>query len=161
MTRSLRGSQALLIGMTETSLSGIKVPRRTADIFVLESAFSDYNIGMRRNVMLLLALGITMILIVSSSKRILSFKDTSERVAGEEAQLEKLRQENEELKRELEYKKSQRFAEEEIRNKLGLAKEGEEVFVIPKDEEENVEATDNKPKLPNWRKWQILIFGKG
>lgn len=116
---------------------------------------------MRRNIMLLLAIFVTGMLIVSSAKRILSFKDTSQRVAGEEAQLEKLRLENEGLKREFEYKKSQRFAEEEIRNKLGMAKEGEEVFVIPKDQEESDEASGNKPALPNWRKWQILIFGRG
>lgn len=111
--------------------------------------------------MLLLALIVTGVLIVSSAKRILSFKDTSRMVADEEAQLENLKLENEELKRELEYKKSQRFAEEEIRNKLGMAKEGEEVFVIPKDQDK-VETTDStKRELPNWRKWQILIFGQG
>lgn len=79
----------------------------------------------------------------------------------EEARLEKLKQENDVLKRELEYKKSQRFAEEEIRNKLGMAKEGEEVFVVPQEEDNNKQETVNKKQLPNWRKWQVLIFGEG
>ncbi len=116
---------------------------------------------MKRNIMLLLALIVTFVLMASSVRRILSFKDTSRLVANEEAQLEKLRAENESLKRELEYKKSQRFAEEEIRNKLGMAKEGEEVFVIPNESNKNEQSREIVRELPNWRKWQILIFGQG
>ncbi len=111
--------------------------------------------------MLFLAVVLTLFLITNSAKRILSFRSTANQVLGEEARLERLRQENEDLKRELEYKKSQRFVEEELRNKLGLAREGEEVYVIGEQEGDNGQETVEVKQLPNWKKWQKLIFGEG
>ncbi len=120
-----------------------------------------FSLGMKRNLMLTLAVLITIFLITNSVRKILSFQSTVQQVSSEEAKLEKLRRENEDLKRELEYKKSQRFAEEEIRNKLGLVREGEEVFVIPRerDEDEYEAIRESRGNLPNWKKWQRLIFG--
>lgn len=116
---------------------------------------------MRRNLLLVLAIIVSVLLIASSARRIVSFRDTSQRVTGEEERLLELKKQNEQLKIELEYKKSQRFAEEEIRNKLGMAREGEEVFVVPVESaEENDTAQENRV-LPNWKKWQKLIFGEG
>lgn len=106
------------------------------------------------------AIVVLFLLGINSFKRILSLRGTSQRVEEEEQQLDKLRSENEILRQELAYKKSQRFVEEEIRNKLGMAKEGEEVFVVPQ-EDKNKEETVNERQIPNWRKWQILIFGEG
>lgn len=126
------------------------------------SAYLIYiMVRMRRNLILLLAIVVAVFLGINSVKRILSLHGTSQQVEEEEAHLEKLRKENEALKQELEYKKSERFAEGEIRNKLGMAKDGEEVVVIPKEEESSKQETESKKPVANWKKWQKLFFGNG
>src|SRR3990167_8514157 len=107
---------------------------------------------MKRNLLLLSAVLISVVLVVNSTKKILMFRSTSLKIEDFEARLLKLRQENSDLARELEYKKSNEFAEAEIRNKLGLVKEGERVVIVPKKDEptDGVEssyakATEDKP----------------
>jgi cell division protein FtsB len=117
---------------------------------------------MKRNFFLLLAVLITILFIVNSTKRILSLRGTSQKVEDAERKLESLKTENEDLKKEFEYKKSSRFTEGEIRNKLGLAKEGETIVVVPKEEDERQMTNDeNREEIPNWEKWRDLFFGKG
>lgn len=60
--------------------------------------------------------------VIESSRRLDEMKSD---VAG-------LNDENAKLQEELEYKKSEDFIEGEARNKLGLAKPGEELFVVEK-----------------------------
>src|SRR3990167_8811428 len=88
---------------------------------------------MTRNLVLFMAMLIGVILAVNSAKRIHSFAQTSQKVQEAEDRLEKLRKENESLKNELKYKESNEFAEKEIRDKLGLVKEGEAIVVIPQE----------------------------
>ena len=114
---------------------------------------------MKRNLMLIFAILISVLLVVKSSKRILSFRDTSAKVGEENARLEKLRVENQQLKQELEYKKSNEFVEGEIRNKLGLAKDGETVVILPQDQNQDGNQVAQKPEKPNWQKWKDLFFG--
>ena len=115
---------------------------------------------MRRNLLLLLVVLIIILLVVNSAKRLLVFRTTSQKVSETELRLSKLREENEALKKELEYKKGDEFAEEEIRNKLGLVREGEAVVIVSQDEKvgesSNVFASEDKP---NWQKWWELFFG--
>lgn len=114
---------------------------------------------MKRNLLLLGAVLISIVLVVNSTKKILMFRNTSLKIDDFEAHLLKLRQENSDLKRDLEYKKSNEFAEGEIRNKLGLVKEGEQVFVVPKKEEEKPSFAEASEGEPNWQKWRKLFFG--
>jgi len=115
---------------------------------------------MKRNFLLFLGVLVSIILVVNSTKRILTFRATSMKVAEAQSRLEQLRIENEALKKELEYKKSDEFAEEEIRNKLGLVKKGETVVIVPKEKDQPsfAEASEGKQK-PNWEKWRDLFFG--
>ena len=76
-----------------------------------------FMVGIKRNFLLVLALMITVLLVVNGVKRLSSFRGTSDKVGEAQARLDTLRKENEQFKRELEYKRSDRFAEEEIRNK--------------------------------------------
>lgn len=115
---------------------------------------------MKRTFLLLLFFLASILLIVNGVRRLLTFKTTSERVKGAEERLVQLKRENEDLKRELEYKGSQGFAEKEIRDKLGLAKEGEAVVILPKENDENPKSEVRNPKLePNYIKWWRLFFG--
>lgn len=114
---------------------------------------------MRKNTLLVVAIFISILLAFNSFRKIAAFRVTSNLVIEQKEKLENLKRENEQLKRELEYKKSERFVEEEIRNKLGLAKEGEEIIVVPKKETDIQQSTNNKKNIPNWKKWKNLLFG--
>jgi len=114
---------------------------------------------MKRNSLLFLAVLVSLLLVINSTKRILSLNTTSQEVTEAGSRLEKLKEENESLKQELEYKKSEQFAEQEIRNKLGLAKKGEAVVVLPKRDSEQSSVLSGKLDKPNWEKWWNLFFG--
>lgn len=115
---------------------------------------------MRRNFLLFLAVLVGTILVVNSLRRLISFRSTAQQVKEAEKRLEILGRENEALKSELEYKKSKEFAESEIRNKLGLVKEGETVVILPKDDSSNQQPkTSNQQPGANWQKWWNLFFG--
>lgn len=113
---------------------------------------------MKRNLILVLVVALALFLVVSSTRRILTFKSTAGKVSEAQANLEKLKKENGDLKKELDYKKSPQFAEEEIRNKLGLVKQGENLVVLPKDQKSDQGPATSNQKA-NWEKWKELFFG--
>ena len=114
---------------------------------------------MTRNLILFMAMLIGVILAVNSAKRIHSFSQTSQKVQEAEDRLEALRKENESLKNELKYKESGEFAEKEIRDKLGLVKEGEAIVVIPEDDSSQSTVDSGQSReVPNWKKWKDLFF---
>ena len=115
---------------------------------------------MKRNLLLLFFFLVSVLLVVNSTKRLLIFKTTAQKVEESELRLQKLKEENESLKRDFEYKKSQEFAEGEIRNKLGLAQEGEAVVVLPKNDSKESKVESGKSvETPNYIKWWNLFFG--
>ena len=116
---------------------------------------------MRRNLALVAAIVIGLLLAYNSSKKIISFRGTSQKVDQAQAKLDNLKLENERLKQELEYKKSDKFAEEEIRNKLGLVKPGEDVYAVPKGDNSQSSIVDSHDEKPNWQKWRDFLFGGG
>jgi cell division protein FtsB len=63
---------------------------------------------------------------------------------------------NQKLKAELSYVQTQKFIEEEARNKLFLVKPGEEQVLIPN----KVLESQKKQEIqtPNWQKWLNLFF---
>ncbi len=98
--------------------------------------------------------------LVKSIKRIRVGDDLIKRTS---LKLEKLEEENKKLATQTEVIQSEEFMEKQLRDKLGLAKEGEIVLVlpeadilrklapvIPKDEE--------VPLKPNWKKWLDLFI---
>ena len=113
---------------------------------------------MKRNLLLIFAVIIGLLLAFNSAKKIASYRGTSQKITDEQAKLEQLRQENARLKQELEYKKSDKFAEGEIRNKLGLAKPGEEVFVVPKEDERLTANDKSRDERSNLEKWKDYLF---
>ncbi len=84
-------------------------------------------------------------------------------VASRENQLERLKKEEEELKKKYEEITSSEYMEKQLRNQLNLAKENEIVLVLPSDEvlqklvppDEEEVTFDTRP---NYRKW-IDVFG--
>lgn len=113
----------------------------------------------RRNLLLVLGILVGILLVVSSTKRLFTFRTTTQKVEEAQARLEALREENKKLKEQKEYTKSDEFREREIRDKLGLAKEGEAVVVIPNNERDQQQEKSNKQETPNYIKWWSLFFG--
>ena len=109
---------------------------------------------------MVIAVLIGLLLAYNSAKRIVSYKGTAQKVVDAQNRLEALKAENEQLKHELDYKKSDKFAEEEIRNKLGLAKPGEEVYVVPKENSEQLTVNSSQSDKTNWQKWKDYLWGE-
>lgn len=101
-----------------------------------------------------------LIFITALTKNILdSYKRLEDlgKVKKEEQALEK---ETKELKKELEYRDSEEFVEKEARNKLGLSKKGESIYVVEDEssEEEN-SISGEKEDFSNWQLW-VKVFTK-
>ena len=86
------------------------------------------------------------------------------KISKAEQNLKTFQKENYELRQELQEVQKGQFLEKQARDKLGLAKEGEVVLVLPgreiikkanHDYQKPVETAD---VLPNWQKWLKLIF---
>lgn len=80
-----------------------------------------------------------------------------------EGRVEKLKTDNEELRQRLDEVKSQTFVEKQLRDRLGLAKEGETVIVLPEPEvlkklAPNTPEEEETLPDPNWEKWYKLFF---
>lgn len=84
-------------------------------------------------------------------------------VANEREKIESLRKENEELQKRVTETQSDEFIEKQIRDKLGLVKEGEIVVVLPDEEilrslAPNVSEEEDFLPDPNWKKWLKLFL---
>lgn len=79
-------------------------------------------------------------------------------LAQKELSQEKLK--NQKLKGELSYVESPGFIEEQARNKLFLAKPGEQEVLISPDLNKNQvqSAKPSSQNIPNWQKWLQLFF---
>lgn len=113
--------------------------------------------NMKQKILLVFGVLAAILLIFNSVKKIMFFRNNAQQIKEAETRLFSLKKENEQLKSELEYKKSNDFAEEEIRNKLGLAKQNEAIVVLPKEEAKETDK-DLSNVTPNWRKWWRLFF---
>ena len=91
---------------------------------------------------------------ISSIFRTLEDENTAENLK------KKLSEEQKEslfLKERLFYVQTDRFVEEEAREKLGLSKPGEYIVIAPTSTPLNKERIEIDTK-PNWRKWLELFF---
>jgi len=101
-------------------------------------------------------------LIVSFSSSIFDLYQKSKDIGKERLKVEALKIKNEELKKQLEYVKSQEFLEREAREKLGLVREGEVVVILPENFKETIgndhPQTEKGKEVPNWGKWWKVFF---
>ncbi len=109
-----------------------------------------------------LILFIAILLIVSLVRNILRINRAGQEVSEAEERVERMKKENEELKARVESLKSEEYKEAQLRDKLGLTKEGEIILVLP-DEETLRKLAPNRPEEedtlpdPNWKKWFSLF----
>lgn len=106
---------------------------------------------------------IVILTLVSLTRNILKVKKAGQRIDKEREKLAKLEQEHAELEAKLATLQSDVYIEMQIRDGLGLAKEGEYIVIMPDDDELRKlapslpEVAQTEP-LPNWRKWLNLVI---
>ena len=77
-------------------------------------------------------------------------------------QVDKLKEENQRLEEKIKEVRNIEFVEKQLRDKLGLAKEGEIVIVLPEDDvlrklAPKIEEEEEVLPDPNWKKWMQLF----
>ena len=100
---------------------------------------------------------------VSIYRNYKNVQKVNERIASEEKEVQDAEKKEAELQKKLEYTKSQEYIEKQLRDKLGLAKEGEIVVILPPAEELRKFAPKREEEIetlpdPNWKKW-FKVFG--
>ena len=96
--------------------------------------------------------------IVSLSRSIYSLWQKGDVVSERVMALQKLQQENQRLKQELDEVESSEYIEKQAREKLNLQKVGEVVVVLPKNQPILNQPDSPSSSLPNWLQWYHLFF---
>jgi len=100
---------------------------------------------------------------ISLFGNISKISEADKKIKAKEAQVEKLRQENGEIKKRLEGVTSETYIEKQLRDSLGLSKEGEIVIVLPDKETlkslaPKLEEEEDTLPDPNWKMWLKLFL---
>lgn len=109
-----------------------------------------------------LILAVVILLFISLVRNIIKSVQVGNRIRAEKVRVEELKKEKTQLERKLAETQSTEYLEKQLRNKLGLAKEGEIVLVLPDEETlkkmapEEVEPEEVLPD-PTWKKWLKLF----
>ena len=110
-----------------------------------------------------LALIVLIILTISFVRNISKIRGAGDRIEEAKVKNETLMVEISKLGEQLELLESDVHVESEIRNKLGLAKEGEIVVVLPDNEilkkiAPKIEFEEESLPDPNWKQWMELFI---
>lgn len=109
--------------------------------------------------------GLIIVLSITLFKDIKRAKEIKVQIEAEKTKLAKIQAENDKLEAEIARAQSPEFVEKEVRDKLGLAREGEAVVVLPdKDILKKLAPlfpleTESLPD-PTWKKWVNLFTSK-
>jgi cell division protein FtsB len=84
-------------------------------------------------------------------------------ILAEKEKVAKMQAENKELERQIAQSQGADFIEKEVRDKLGLAKEGEAIVVLPDTDTLRKLAPQTPTEMdtlpdPNWKKWLKLFL---
>ncbi|MEK7571495.1 MAG: septum formation initiator family protein [Patescibacteria group bacterium] len=93
--------------------------------------------------------------LVNSIYTLLQKKDL---LVSSQQSLDKEKQENQELQKKLAQASKAQFVEEEARNKLFLAKPGEDIVIVPTSMLAPSPSVTPPPHRQNWEKWIDLFF---
>ena len=104
---------------------------------------------------------ISSILIINLGRDIWRLIKAGERFVQAEKKLEQVRDKNQDLKKTKEFYQSDAFLEEQIRNKLQMAKPEEKIIILPETigntQLEQLEQLEELEQLANWEKWLRLF----
>ncbi len=97
-------------------------------------------------------------------KNISRLEKAKSRVERVQQDVDKLKVENQKLEDKIKYAESEEYVEKQIRDKLGRAKEGEIVLILPDPEivkkyaPKLEDTTATEPTKKNWEKWLELFW---
>ncbi len=118
------------------------------------------NIKLITNILIIIVIILLSLSLLGSITRILS---ANQKLTEANNKILAAQKEQEDLKKKVAEAKSQEFIEKEARNKLGLAKSGEIVVILPDAQTLKLlaptpEKEENFLPDPNWKKWAKLFF---
>lgn len=107
--------------------------------------------------------GLILLLVLNLAKDVGRARDIDEQINDEKLKLAKIEAENKRLELELARAQSENFIEKQVRDKLGLGREGEAIVVLPDAETLRklapvIKTEEVKLPDPNWLKWKKLFF---
>lgn len=110
-----------------------------------------------------LFLFLALLFLISLGKNVARIFQAQKRIDDARRRVAKLEEENRELQDKLAAAESETFTEKQIREKLGLAKEGETVVVLPDTETikrlaPKIEAEEDVLPDPIWKRWLHLFY---
>ena len=111
-----------------------------------------------KKIIYIAAVIILLVLINNLSHSIYDLWHKQDLLTAAQKELELEKEKNNKLKAELSYVQSEKFIEEQARNKLFMSKPGEQDILIQKN---LIQKEKDKPKIdtrPNWQKWIDLFI---
>jgi cell division protein FtsB len=108
---------------------------------------------------------LAIMLLTSTAKNIVNVGRIRREVAEEKSRLEKMKAENARLEAQIALTQGSDFIEKQMRDKLGLAKEGEAIVILPDPEilrklAPQMPTEEETLPDPNWKKWAHLFTSK-
>ncbi|MCX6704696.1 MAG: septum formation initiator family protein [Candidatus Woesebacteria bacterium] len=105
---------------------------------------------------------LVLLLFISTIKNIGRVRSINDAVQKEKNKVEKMKEENARLEAQIAQTQGSAFIEKQIRDKLGLAKAGEAIVVLPDPEilkklAPQMPVEEDTLPDPNWKKW-IKLF---
>ncbi len=103
------------------------------------------------------------LLLISTIKNIGRVRSINDAVQAEKGKVEKMKQENAQLEAQIAQTQGSAFIEKQIRDKLGLAKAGEAIVVLPSADilrklAPQIPVEQNSLPDPNWKQWLKLFI---
>lgn len=102
-------------------------------------------------------------LILSLFGNVVAIRQAHDKISEAEMRVNELQEEHDDLAKQLEIVESDEYVESQLRDKLGMAREGEIILVLPSNDVLRKLAPSYKttePQLPdpNWKKWMELFM---
>ncbi|EKE12995.1 MAG: hypothetical protein ACD_13C00107G0005 [uncultured bacterium] len=106
---------------------------------------------------------LAVLLSISTVRNIGRVVSIRKQVEAERQKVEKMQADNAKLQTQIAEAQGQDFIEKQIRNKLGLTKEGEAMVVLPDESivrslAPSLTSEEETLPDPNWKKWEKLFF---
>ncbi len=116
-----------------------------------------------RSSYLYLGLFLGFLFLLSLVRNVSKIADAEKRISRARERVENLKKENEETERRLAEVRGEEYIEKQLRDKLGLAKEGEIVVVLPDEEilrkiAPGIPEEEDVLPDPTWKKWLKLFY---
>ena len=135
------------------------------DLPIIHWSFFDIIKLMRRRLYQIAVILASLFIIQGLSRGLIELSAQDRRVGKAKQELAKLTEQERELRKQLEYFQSDEYVEKIARDKLLLAKPGETVLLLPKEEKNSdlrsssfgLRPLPSETDLPNWQKWAKLF----